>query len=84
MTIEDIIKIKGELDNKHYIVYKSITLNKTFKAIKTYTIAIYKEEGGQTKEVFSMQKNSQTNPEIWDELEIALVKEILNGRDFNK
>lgn len=84
MTIEDFFKIKGEVDNKHYIVLKSITANKTFKSIKTYTITVYTEEQLQTNEIYKVQKTSQTNLETWNDLEKELIKIILNGRDINK
>ena len=81
MTIEDIFKIKGEIDKQHYVVHKTITSDKHFKAIKTYRIDVYiTQDNKEPIKKYNIKKITKLNDEIWNELEKALLKEIFNER----
>ena len=81
MTIEDIFKIKGEIDKQHYIIHKTITSDKHFKAIKTYRIDVYiTQDNKEPIKKYNVQKITKLNDEIWNELEKELLKQIFNER----
>lgn len=81
MTIEDIFKIKGEIDKQHYVVHKTITSDKHFKAIKTYRIDVYiTQNNKESIKKYNVQKITKLNDEIWNELEKELLKQIFNER----
>ena len=81
MTIEDIFKIKGEIDKQHYIIHKTITSDKHFKAIKTYRIDVYiTQDNKEPIKKYNVQKITKLNDEIWNELEKELLKQIFNEK----
>lgn len=81
MIIEDIFKIKGEVDKQHYIVHKTITPDKHFKVVKTYKIDVYiTHDNTEPIKKYSVQKITKLNDEVWNELEKELLKQIFNER----
>lgn len=81
MIIEDIFKIKGEVDKQHYVVHKTITPDKHFKAVKTYKIDVYITHNNiEPIKKYSVQKITKLNDEVWNELEKELLKQIFNER----
>lgn len=87
MTIEDIFKIKGIVDKKHYVVHKTITNDNHFKAIKTYKIEIFQvidALNNTIKKMYSVQKVSKVDNNIWQTLEEELLKLVFDGEHFNK
>lgn len=81
MIIEDIFKIKGEVDKQHYVVHKTINSDKHFKAVKTYKIDVYiTNDNTEPIKKYSVQKITKLNDEVWNELEKELLKQIFNER----
>lgn len=81
MTIEDIFRLKGIVDNVHYVVLKSMDIpNNTFKKVKQYSIKVIDVDSQKIKYFVTLNSTDKEKAfkELEDKLIITLLKE--NGR----
>lgn len=83
MTIEDIFKLKGIVDNSHYVVLKTVdTLATTFKSIKKYSIKIINAKS--QKIIYEVSLNSNNKERAFKELEDKLIITLLKENGNTK